>query len=191
MKLLSTALVAAGLLAVAVPSQAATFHFTGALTYHNEVAIISFSLDTDITGVNVYTDSFQGGTNFDPIMALWGGNGTLIAQNNDNAYINPSVQTWLDSGFSLPTLAAGDYFFSVAVAPNEAVGTNLSTGFIFDNQAPIMLNDYDMGNLWSVWLEGVPSATTPPGAAIPEPSLLALLGLGLMGLGASRLRKQA
>ncbi|GHU00509.1 hypothetical protein FACS1894154_09650 [Betaproteobacteria bacterium] len=198
MKLLSTALVAAGLLAVALPSQAATFHFTGNITYHNDVITIPFTLDADATDVRVYTDSFLSSLNFDPITALWGGDGTRLAQNDDNANINPSVQTWYDSGFYLPTLAAGDYFFTVATYNNWAVGTNISAGFIFDNQTPILLSDwnqpashYNMGSQWSVWLEGVSSATNPnpPGAAVPEPSLLALLGLGLMGLGASRLRK--
>jgi hypothetical protein len=200
MKILSAALISAGLLAVAAPSQAATFHFTGTITYHNDVVTIPFTLDADATDVRVYTDSFHSALNFDPITALWAGNGTLIAQNDDNPYINPAVQTYFDSGFSLSTLAAGDYFFTVATYSNWASGTNFSAGFTYSNQTPIPLTSwtqpashFNMGNQWSVWLEGVSSATNPndPGSDVPEPSLLALLGLGLLGLGASRLRKQA
>lgn len=175
-------------------SNAATFNFTGNITYHNDVVVTGFTLNSEATNVRVWTDSFMSGTNFDPITALWDANtGALISQNDDNQYVNPTTQTYYDSGFTLTTLAAGDYFFTVGTYANFASGSNISDGFGYDNQSPILMADWcqpanhcNMGTAWSVWLDGVDSAVNN---SVPEPSIIALLGLGLAGIGFTR-RKQ-
>lgn len=189
-----TSLLAAALLSAAGYANAGLFHFTGEIENHNDVIYTYFSVANDATNVRVWTDSYQGGINFDPITALWKADGTRIDQNDDNATINPGTQTIFDSGFSLPFLAAGDYIFTVATYNNWANGNLLSNGFAFDNQAPIALSDWDqpanhlnMGSSWSLWLDGVDQASNP--TAVPESTPLALLGLGLLGFGLRRIRK--
>ena len=188
-KNLAAAAVAATLmLSVSGVASAGTFHFTGNIANHNDVITTSFTLDADATDVRVWTDSFQSATNFDPITALWNAStGELIAQNDDNASVNPATQTWFDSGFSLASLAAGDYLFTVATFANFAPGPNIANGFAYDNDAPIPLavwcqpaSHCDMGTYWSVWLDGVDRADPPN--PTPEPASLALFGLALAGL---------
>lgn len=190
-------LVATALTLGSISANAALINFTGNIDNHNDVVTINFTLNNDATNVRVWTDSFMSGTNFDPITALWDGSGNLISENDDDDSINPATQTWYDSGFFLPTLTAGSYIFTVATYNNFANGSLLSDGFAFDNDAPIPLsqwcqpaNNCGMGTYWSVWLDGVDSATGPGPVSVPTPATLALFGLGLLGMGVARRRHQ-
>ncbi|MDC0662928.1 DVUA0089 family protein [Marinobacter sp. SS21] len=186
-------------LAASTTANAALINFTGSIEYHNDVIYTYFSLEQDATNVRVWTDSFQDGTNFDPITALWNhSDGSLLAENDDDDSINPATQTIYDSGFAFDFLAAGDYVFTVATYNNWALGNLLSDGFTFDGQDPIALADWnqpangrDMGPNWSVWLDGVDSASNPDDSVdVPEPGTAALFGLGLLGLGLQRGRRR-
>ena len=176
-------------------ANAALFNFTGEIDFHNDVIFINFSLDNDATDVRIWTDSFMSGANFDPITALWNADsGSLIAENDDNSSINPSTQTFYDSGFELASLAQGDYLFTIATFANFAVGPFLSDGFSYDGEAPIALadwdqpaNDIDMGPTWSVWLDGVDSADDGSSNPVPSPATFGLIVLGLAFL---KLRKK-
>lgn len=184
---------------VTVNANAALIHFTGNIDYHNDIIYTYFTLNSDATNVRVWTDSFESATNFDPITALWDAAGNLIDENDDNDSVNPSTQTYYDSGFIIPSLTAGDYIFTVATYANFAVGSTLSDGFNYDNDTPIALSDWcqpashcDMGSFWSVWLDGVDSATNPDDNAntVPEPSTLALIALGLFGVFSSLTKRE-
>lgn len=65
-------LLAAALLSTAaVNANALDFTFTGSLENRNEVAFFDFSLSSLTNNVRAWTDSFQSGVNFDPIIAIW------------------------------------------------------------------------------------------------------------------------
>lgn len=190
-------LVAAALLAISAPGQAALFSFSGTITNHNDVIQIAFTTNADATNVRVWTDSFKDGLNFDPITALWKADGTRLAQNDDDDSIDPATQTSFDSGFSLPFLEAGSYIFTIAAYNNFSNGLSLSEGFMFDDQTPIPIGEWNQpangvgkGSIWSVWLDGVDAASAP-GNAVPEPGLFALLAAGALSASAFRRRKAA
>ena len=189
-------MIAAAVAALAGNAQAALFNFTGNITYNTDVVQINFSLLNDATNVRVWTDSFKSGLNFDPITALWNlTTGARIDEDDDNATINPLTQTYYDSGFTLSSLAAGEYAFTVA-AYNNWSGNNLSDPFSFaaGNVTPVAIADWcqpasnnctdQKGTFWSVWLDGVDNASNPdgPGNDVPEPGTMLLAGLGLSAL---------
>lgn len=178
-------------------ANAAMFTFSGNISNHNDVIRVDFVVATAATNVRVWTDSFMAtgpthtgpGTNFDPITALWNTDtGALISQNDDNANINPSTQTYFDSGFALPTLAAGNYFFTMAAYNNFAAGSNIANGFSFDNQAPIAIATWNQpanpgnlgGGFFRINLDGVDSATGPVNQT-PVPAAAWLFGTALAG----------
>lgn len=197
-------LVVAALLGVSSLASASTFTFSGNLVNHNDVIQVSFSLANAATNVRVWTDSFlanaanPSGTNFDPITALWNANtGARLDQNDDNFSINPATQTYFDSGFALPTLAAGNYIFTMAAYNNFSNGNFLSGGFNFDGQAPIAIGSFDQpanannarGSFWRINLDGVDTATDPTPSAVPVPSALWLFGTAIAGFAGFGRRK--
>lgn len=194
MKKINTLLISSACLLLSTQASSAVFNFTGEIEFHNDVIQTSFTLQNDAVGVRIWTDSYQGGANFDPITALWDENGNKLFENDDNSSVNPATQTIFDSGFSLANLAAGNYIFTIATYNNFSVSSLLSDGFSFDSEQPVGLSDWcqpasscDMGGDWSLWLDGVDSASVSP---IPEPSTYALMlgGLGLVGFMAVRRR---
>jgi len=168
-------------------TQAATFTFSGNIANHNDIVRVDFNLANDANNVRVWTDSFlapsplQPGTNFDPITALWNTNtGARLGENDDNPNIAPG-QTRFDSGFSLASLAAGDYFFTMAVFPNFSNGTNISNGFRSDAETPRALTT---GTFWRINLDGVDGAAGPVNpnpSEVPVPGAVWLFGSALLG----------
>jgi len=174
----------------AASANAASFTFTGNLENRNATTHFDFSLASISTSVRAWTDSFQSGLNFDPIVAIWkqaGSDWSLVGQNDDNAGV-AAGQTSYDAGMTFASLAAGNYRLTVAPYNNFANGTLFSQGFKFDSQ-PIQAHGY-AGNFFRVNIDGVDSAS--PVSPVPEPETYAMLlaGLGLMAGVARRRKKQ-
>jgi len=186
--LLRTAAAIAACLSVAAPALAAEFSLNGEIRFHNDVVQIDFSLTSPASEVRLWTDSWQGGLNFDPAGALWqaaGGDFTLLAEVDDDDLVGPGQGSY-DTGFVLPNLAAGNYRVTLVAAFNAANGGLLSQGFSYDNQTPILLTDWNQpsydpnandqkGGFWRLNLTGVDQASV-----VPEPAAWQLMALGLL-----------
>lgn len=164
-------------------SQAALLEFSDTITYHNDVSFYSFVMNSS-GPVNIWTDSYQNGVNFDPIVALWDNSGNLIMENDDYSSPVGPGQTAYDSGIQLAALAAGNYMLSLVSWDNYANGIALADGFFYDGETgePIAIWDWDHGTgYYHMNVQGDVSS-------VPEPSTLLLLGSGLVGLGYVRRR---
>jgi hypothetical protein len=174
-------------------ASAADFDLAGQIGFHKDVVQIDFVLNGAGTNVSIWTDSWRSGLNFDPLAALWvrsGSDWSLLQEVDDDDTV-AAGQGFYDTGFALPTLAAGQYRVTLAAAPNTAAGTLLSQGFAFDGQAPIALASWNQpsydpnandqkGGAWALHLRNVDSATVAAGVSpIPEPETWALLVTGL------------
>ena len=162
-------------------------HFEGQISDYDDVVITEFTVVTDQT-VGAWTDSFDSGANFDPITALWASDGSFITQNDDDDTINPATQTYFDSGIT-QFLTAGTYYFSVSVYNNFAdPGLNIISGASpFSGGCNGCTSG--AGLYYSQWFDGIDGAQVIN--SVPEPTSIALLALGLAGVGFSRKQKPA
>jgi hypothetical protein len=174
------------------------YSFTGNLANDDQVQFFNFSVAAPST-VTLRTWSYAGGTNaagqliaaggFDPILALFNSAGLRINQNDDGGGLvaaDPVTGMHYDTYLS-SLLGAGTYTVSVSQYQNFA-GATLSTPFPGSGTSGFVdVTGHTRTNAWAFDILGVESATQ---TAVPEPSVLALLSLGLLGFAAARRRKQ-
>ncbi|MCC6234219.1 MAG: DVUA0089 family protein [Verrucomicrobiales bacterium] len=146
MRPLTTIAALAGL-AVIIPTQALDFDFSGTFTKDNDIAKFNFTVGgVGPSTVKVFSSSWlyanagvgQPLGGFDPILAIWKADGTLMAQQDDGGVAGTtdsngtsySHGVW-DSYYSV-SLAPGNYIATVGQFDNFAVGTQLSQGFRYD-----------------------------------------------------------
>lgn len=184
------ALALAGALA-APAAQAADLVFDGQLAFHNSLVQIDFTLDATAS-VQLWTDSWQSGLNFDPQLTLWQA-GQLLAANDDADPLGAG-QGYYDAALAL-TLDAGSYRVVLHAAGNDAVGSTLAAGFSLAGEAPLPLADWTQpssdlnagdqkGSFWQLHLDNVTQA-----AAVPEPASVALMLAGLLAVATAARRR--
>jgi hypothetical protein len=211
----STIMVAAVLVGVAVRANAIDYSFTGNLVQDNTVQLFNFTVGAVSPDVILRTWSYAGGVNaagqaiarggFDPILAVFNSSGTFIGQNDDggalvaaDAVTGAHYDTYLDLG----SMVAGTYAVSVMQYDNFANGPALANGFRHDSPADawftLPLTGHTTGGFWDVtgnmrdshWafdILGVQGASQVPDGG----SSMALLGFALSGLALvyNRIRK--
>ena len=190
------ALLCAAAILGAGSSHAADFHFTGSLFNNTDRVDVAFELGS-AGDVKLWTDSWQGGLNFDPVSVLWKkmGNDFAFVQEVDDDNTVASGQGFYDTGHTRNGLTPGNYLLSVGPSFAEvyASGTLFSQGFTQDGTAPIPIaqwnqpgydinNDDQKGTFYSIHLSGVDTASI---SAVPEPESIALLLAGLCRVGAA------
>jgi len=177
MKLLSSAILAAGLLSATVAVQAATLDFYGKITDLSDVFSFTFVVDNafDPSGVTLYTTSYMQG-NFDPWLAVWDANGNRL---DNSPTWNDISSTNYDAFINMGQMANGTYTFTIGNHPNEPLGNNLNDGFAVTYPGGVWVPG-NVGNNWHVVVTGV----------VPEPETWAMLlaGLGIVGAVARRRR---
>jgi hypothetical protein len=177
---------AAGLVAFSAAGRAETRVFEGTIPSSRDVVRLPLTLSTDLTNAVLWTDSFQDGLHFDPILALWR-DGVLLEQNDDHMLM--PGQTVYDSSLLFGHLHAGTYLVTIASYANFANGELLSGGFRYDDPAIEPNPLYNCvpggdcpGNYWRLNLSDGPIPQVPELAT----TALWMAGLGLLALRAGR-----
>ena len=121
--------------------------------------------------------------------------------------------TWSNLSFNLPTNALANFFFEIVSSDGNPThvsftlnGTSLFTADIPANTSnqtisfnvdPALLNAGGTLDLqitgatgWDMAIDAFGVSWSTPSASVPEPTSIALLSAGLVGLGALRRRKQ-
>ena len=199
-------LLAFALLPICLGAGAANFSFTGNFARDDDVQLFRFAVEgSSLNLVTLATRSYAGGANsagvvlppggFDPVIALFDGAGTLIAEDDDGSDVPDPVTGLSLDAFLQIGIPAGGYFVALTQSPNFALGPSLAEGFELAGIGDFAGGFVDaFGNPrdgdWALDILSVASAATIA-AEIPAPGTLWLLGVALLGLALQRLRAAA
>jgi hypothetical protein len=197
---------------VSVVARADNFSFTGNLNSINDVQLFTFTVGSGSNvvlrtwsyagGVNAAGQSIAHG-GFDPILALFRGTGSsalFIDQNDDGGCGNVAADSvtgacW-DTYLAVSNLTPGDYTVSVMDFANFFNGTTLGDGFSNGGTTDSScgggpycdVTGHARDSHWAFDILGVEAATNPTAQptdttpSVPEPSSIALLSSGLVGV---------
>ena len=186
-------LLLAAALCASLDAGAAALSLSGHATYQNDKIVIDFQVAAGST-VNLWTDSWQSGLNFDPQLFLTRGGVIEQADNDGGSLINASAG-YYDAGLQFTAAADGLYRLVLDASSNDPLGATLADGFTYDAEAPIKLADwnqpgYDVnkndqkGGFWRVNFTGIEQANR-----VPEPASAALVMAGVLAMSLVRRRR--
>ncbi|MGI9510891.1 MAG: DVUA0089 family protein [Geminicoccaceae bacterium] len=195
--------------AVAVPLTPPT-NANGTFVFDNDVEQFDFSIGV-ASIVTIESISYAGGAfasnpaiiapagGFDPILSLFDSTGAFIAAADDgSSTFDPVTGSAFDS-FLQPTLDAGTYTVVITQFDNfflGGVGDDISTGFEQDGPPDNFTGFFGCGNGEFCDIGGNNRTNffavnvIAEAQAVPEPSALAMIGFGLLGVGLAYRRRQ-
>ena len=203
-------------LSFATLSFGASFSFTGNFNQDDDVQIFDFSV-TSLSDVTLRSYSYAGGTNaagtviprggFDPILALFASNGTVVTEQDDAGCGNVPADAVTGSCYDVllvASLVPGNYSVSVMQYDNFADGITLAGGFTRQGQGNFTATEFgpagattpfwDVNNdqrqsFWAFDILNVSQATQEPpvqppptGGEIPEPGTVILAASGVLAI---------
>ena len=193
--------------AMTANSFAADFDFSGSFTADDDVLQFNISLASD-SNVTLFSSSWDDG-GLDPILAVWDAAGNKLFEQDDGLASGSQLSNGVsydygvwDSFFDV-NLSIGDYIITVAQYDNFSISSLLSDGFSKTGNpnftaafgcsngqfCGVDTSDDNRTSDWAFHILNVADADLDNGT-VPEPSILALLGIAALGMASQCRRKR-
>lgn len=188
-------LAAAAMAMAGATASAVDYSFSGTFANDDDVQLFDFTVGLE-SRVTFRTMSYAGGANaagvaiprggFDPILALFDGDGFLIVQNDDGGFrvpADPVTGSRWDT-YLQRVLQPGEYTVSIMQYANFARGPNLSDGFLgahtsgFRDNAGVVRDGHWAFDILNVNTASLVTAASAP-LSVPEPATFVLMVAGL------------